>query len=105
MLAEYIYFPRGYTPSLEQMTLAAGRQGLQFLDMEIMRGHYAETLNQWRQTFRQNIATVCQDYDERFIRVWEFYLIGYELFFRCQDGMVFQLQLVHDHNATPLTRR
>ena len=105
MLAEYIYFPRGYTPSLEQMTLAAGRQGLQFLDMEIMRGHYAETLNQWRQAFRQNIATVRQDYDERFIRMWEFYLISCEYFFRCHDGIVFQLQLVHDYTEAPLTRR
>ena len=67
-LNKYI-FPGCYIPSLEQMTLAAGRQGLKILDMEIMRGHYAETLNQWRQAFRQNIATVCQDYDERFIRV------------------------------------
>jgi cyclopropane-fatty-acyl-phospholipid synthase len=87
------------------MTRAAGRQGLKILDMEIMRGHYAETLKQWRQAFRQNIATVRQDYDERFIRMWEFYLIGCEYFFRCQDGMAFQLQLAHDHNAAPLTRR
>jgi len=103
-LNKYI-FPGGYIPSLEQMTRAAGRQGLKILDMEIMRGHYAETLKQWRQAFRQNIATVRQDYDERFIRMWEFYLIGCEYFFRCQDGMVFQLQLAHDHNAAPLTRR
>ena len=69
-----------------------------------MRGHYASTLKQWRHAFRQNIATVRQDYDGRFIRMWEFYLIGREYFFRCQDGMVFQLQLAHDHNAAPLTR-
>jgi len=86
------------------MTRAAGRQGLKILDMEIMRGHYAETLKHWRQAFHQNIATVRQDYDERFIHMWEFYLIGCEYFFRCQHGMVFQLQLAHDHNAAPLTR-
>ena len=103
-LNKYI-FPGGYLPSLEQMTGAAGRQGLKILDMEIMRGHYAETLKQWRQAFRQNIAKVRQDYDERFIRMWEFYLIGCEYFFRYQDGMVFQMQLAHDHNAAPLTRR
>jgi len=51
------------------MTQAAGRQGLKIFDMEIMRGHYAETLKQWRQAFRQNGATVRQDYDERFIRM------------------------------------
>ena len=87
------------------MTRAAGREGLKILDIEIMRGHSTETLKQWRQASRQNIATVRQDYDERFIRMWEFYLIGCEYFFRCQDGMVFQMQLAHDHNAAPLTRR
>ena len=87
------------------MTRAAGREGLKILDIEIMRGHSTETLKQWRQTSRQNIATVRQDYDERFIRMWEFHLIGCEYFFCCQDGMVFQLQLAHDHNPAPLTRR
>ena len=45
------------------MTRAAGRKGLKILDMGIMRGHYTETLKQWQQAFRQNIATVLQDYD------------------------------------------
>ena len=87
------------------MTRAAGRQGLKILDIEIMRGHYAETLKQWRQAFHQNIATVLQNYDERFIRMWEFYLISCEYFFRCHDGIVFQLQLVHGRDEAPLTRR
>ena len=60
-----------------------GRQGLKILDMEIMRGHYAETLKQWQQASLRNIETVHQDYDERFTRMWEFYLIGCEYFFRC----------------------
>ena len=51
------------------MTLSAGREVLKILDMEIMRGHSTKTLKQWRQAFRQNIATVRQDYDERFIRM------------------------------------
>ena len=59
--------------------------------MKIIRGHYTETLKQWRQALRQNIATIGQDYDERCIRMWEFYLISCEYFFRCQDGIVFQL--------------
>ena len=87
------------------MTRAAGRQGLKILDMEIMRGHSTETLKRWRQAFRQNIATVRQDYDERFIRMWKFYLISCEYFFRCHDVIVFQLQLVHDRDEATLTRR
>ena len=71
------------------MTRAAGREGLKILDMKIMRGHSTETLKQWRQAARQNIATVRQDYDERFIRMWEFYLISCEYFFRCHDGKYF----------------
>ena len=62
--------PGGYKPSLEQITHAAGRQGLKILDMEIMRDHYAKTLKQWRQAFRQNIATVRQDYNYQCIRMW-----------------------------------
>jgi cyclopropane-fatty-acyl-phospholipid synthase len=87
------------------MKCAAGRSELKILDMEIMRGHYAETVKQWRQVFRRNIATVLQEYDERFIHMWEFDLIGCEYFFRCQDGMVLQLQLAHDYNPTWFTRR
>ena len=87
------------------MTRAAGLQGLKILGLEFMFGYYAETLKQWRQAFRQNIATVRKDYDVRFIRMWEFYLISCEYFFRCQDGMVFQLQLVHDHKSAPLRLR
>ena len=78
---------------------------MKILDMEIMRGHYAETLQQWRQALRQNITTVRQDYDERFIRVWKFYFISCEYFFRCQDSIVFYLQLAHGHNTAALTRR
>ena len=87
------------------MTRAAGRQGLKTLDMEVMRGHYSKMLEQWRQAFRQNIAMVRQDYDECFIHMWKFYLISCEYFFRCHDGIVFQLQLVHGRNEAPLTRR
>jgi cyclopropane-fatty-acyl-phospholipid synthase len=87
------------------MTRAAGRQGLKFRDMEITRRHYTKTRKKWRQASCQNSATVLQDYAKRLSRMWEFYLIGCEYLFHCQDGMVFQLQLDHDHNATPLTRR
>ena len=65
------------------MIRAAGREGLKILDMEIMRGHSTESLKQWRQASRQNIATVRQNHDERFIRMWEFYLIGFGYFFCC----------------------
>ncbi|MDB2390251.1 cyclopropane-fatty-acyl-phospholipid synthase family protein [Alphaproteobacteria bacterium] len=102
-LAKYI-FPGGYLPSLEQMVKSISKQGLKILDVEIMRDHYAETLAQWRLRFRANIDAIRNDYDDRFIRMWEFYLVGCECFFRVQEGMVFQFQLAHDHTAVPLAR-
>ena len=82
-----------------------GRLGVKILDMEITRGHYTKTLKQWQQASRQNIATVRQDYDEHSIRMRELYFIGCKYFFRCQDGMVFQLQLAHYQNVVTFTRR
>ena len=102
-LAKYI-FPGGYLPSLEQMVRSISKQGLKILDVEIMRDHYAETLRQWRLRFRANIDAIRNDYDDQFIRMWEFYLVGCEYFFRVQEGMVFQFQLAHDHTAVPLAR-
>ena len=98
-------FPGGYLPALEQVTAAASQQGLKILDIEIMSGHYEETLKHWRRAFFANIAMVRRHYDERFIRKWEFYLAGCECFFRSQAGMMLQLQLGHDYTATPLGRR
>ena len=102
-LAKYI-FPGGYLPSLEQMVRSISKQGLKILDVEIMRDHYSETLRQWRLRFRANIDAIRSDYDDQFIRMWEFYLVGCEYFFRVQEGMVFQFQLAHDHTAVPLAR-
>ena len=87
------------------MSAAAIRHGLKITDGEIMSGHYEETFKQWRQAFFKNCAGVLQHYDDRFIRMWEFYLSGSEYFFRSQAGMVSQLQLSHSYHATPLGRR
>lgn len=102
-MTKYI-FPGGYLPSLDQMIEATEMQGLKILDIEIMRGHYAETLKHWRLNFHKNRTEIQKIYDERFIRMWDFYLIGCEYFFRTQHGMVFQLQLAHDQMAAPINR-
>lgn len=103
-LTKYI-FPGGYLPSLDQMVIATEFQGLKILDLEIMRGHYAETLKHWRLNFCANTDKISKFYDDRFIRMWKFYLVGCEYFFRTQHGMVLQLQLAHDQMATPTNRR
>ena len=102
-LRKYI-FPGGYTPSMSEVFAALERTGLKVLDVEFLRLHYAETLKHWSRNFRVNRDKVKDIYDERFCRMWEFYLVGAEIAFRRQDHMVVQLQIARDQEAAPLTR-
>ncbi len=102
-LQKYI-FPGGYTPALSEVMAAVQQVGLWVTDIEILRLHYAETLRAWRHRFLANRDAVRALYDERFCRMWEFYLIGSELAFRHGGQMVFQMQLAKRQEAVPLTR-
>ena len=88
------------------MLTAIEKVGLWVTDIEILRLHYAETLRHWRQRFLANRERIKQmaGYDERFCRMWEFYLAGCELAFRYMNQMVFQIQLAQKQDAVPLTR-
>ncbi len=102
-IAKYI-FPGGYIPALSEVMDAIEPTGLIVSDIEILRLHYAETLRQWRHRFVENWDRAREIYDERFCRMWEFYLVGSELSFR-NDGMVnFQIQLTKRIDALPMTR-
>jgi cyclopropane-fatty-acyl-phospholipid synthase len=102
-LRKYI-FPGGYAPALSEVTAAIERSGLYATDIEILRLHYAETLKHWSRRFAQNRERAKVMYDERFCRMWEFYLAGCEMSFRHGDQMVFQIQLARRLDAVPLTR-
>jgi cyclopropane-fatty-acyl-phospholipid synthase len=102
-LRKYI-FPGGYTPALSEVLSAIERVGLWVTDIEILRLHYAETLRHWRQRFETNRDRVRAIYDERFCRMWDFYLTGCEISFRRMNQMVFQIQLARKQDAAPLTR-
>ncbi len=102
-LRKYI-FPGGYTPALSEVFTSLERSNLFASDMEILKTHYAETLKHWHRRFSVNREAVRELYDERFCRMWEFYLLGCESTFRYDDQMVFQLQLTKDRYATPETR-
>ncbi len=102
-IRKYI-FPGGYIPALSEVIPALERSGLWLTDCEILRLHYAETLRLWREKFNRNRARIREIYDERFCRMWEFYLIGSELSFRVGDIMVFHLQIAKDRKAVPLVR-
>lgn len=97
-------FPGGYTPALSEMLPAIERSRLTVTDVEVLRFHYAETLLEWRRRFVKNWDKAKALYDERFCRMWEFYLAGAEMGFR-HDGLVnFQIQLTKRFDALPLTR-
>ncbi len=102
-VAKYI-FPGGYIPALSEVLPAIEKAGLWVTDIEILRLHYAETLSQWYTRFMQHRDQIAELYDERFCRMWEFYLATSESAFRSQGHMNFQIQLAKRVNAVPLTR-
>jgi len=102
-IAKHI-FPGGYIPSLSEVFPVIERAGLWVSDMEVLRLHYAETLRLWRERFLARRHEAVALYDERFCRMWEFYLASSEVGFRDLGHMVFQIQLTHRQNAVPLTR-
>ena len=97
-------FPGGYVPSLSEVLPAVERSGLWITDVEILRLHYAETLAEWRHRFEANRDAIRRLYDERFCRMWDFYLTCCEMAFRYSDLMVFQMQFAKRIDAVPITR-
>jgi len=91
-------------PALSEMSAAFERQRLIATDVEIWRLHYAETLRHWDDRFAANIDRARALYDDRFCRMWRFYLIASEMTFRFGPQVVFQVQLAHDKAVVPITR-
>lgn len=102
-IAKYI-FPGGYSPALSEVMAAIEHSGLFVTDVEVLRLHYAETLKEWRTRFAKNWAKAAALYDERFCRMWEFYLAAAEMTFRYDRQVVFQIQLSKRIETLPMTR-
>ena len=102
-IRKYI-FPGGYSPALSETLTVIEKSGLWVTDVEIWRLHYAKTLRIWEQRFQAKRAEIATMMDERFCRMWEFYLIASELSFSHGKHMNFQIQLTNDVKALPLTR-
>ncbi|HEX2363859.1 MAG TPA: cyclopropane-fatty-acyl-phospholipid synthase family protein [Bradyrhizobium sp.] len=102
-IVKYI-FPGGYIPALSEVLPAIERSGLLVCDIEILRLHYAETLKAWRERFLTLRKEAVRLYDERFARMWEFYLACSEMAFRQQNLMNFQIQLTRRQGVVPMTR-
>jgi cyclopropane-fatty-acyl-phospholipid synthase len=97
-------FPGGYAPALSEPVAEIERAGLWITDVEILRLHYAETLKHWHQRFQSNRDKVRSLYDERFCRMWEFYLQLCEVGYRRLNWMVFQIQMAKSLATVPVTR-
>jgi cyclopropane-fatty-acyl-phospholipid synthase len=102
-LRKYI-FPGAYSPALSEVFPVVERASLWVTDLEFLRLHYAKTLHHWARRFEANRAKIVEMYDERFCRMFEFYLISCEMMFRTGSQLVFHMQLARQRDAAPIVR-
>ena len=102
-ITKYI-FPGGYTPSLSEVTTPIEKAGLIVSDIEVLRMHYSHTLRHWKENCLKNREKITSMFDEKFFRMWEFYLAGCEAAFKWGDQVVYQFQLTKNYTSTPVTR-
>ena len=102
-VTKYI-FPGGSIPALSEVIPAIERAGLIVSDVEILQLHYAWTIRAWRERFEARRDEAKRLYDERFCRMWEFYLAAAEVAFRCEALNIFQIQISKAPAITPYTR-
>ena len=102
-LRKYI-FPGAYSPALSEVFAAVEQASLWVTDLELLRLHYARTLQHWHRRFEANRAKIAAMYDERFCRMWEFYLLSAEMMFSTGSQLVFQMQLGRKRDAVPIVR-
>jgi cyclopropane-fatty-acyl-phospholipid synthase len=102
-ITKYI-FPGGYTPSLSEVTTPIEKAGLVVSDIEVLKLHYSHTLRHWKENCIKNKQEIIDMFDERFFRMWEFYLAGCEIAFKWGDQVVYQFQLTKNYTSTPTTR-
>ncbi|TKD53184.1 SAM-dependent methyltransferase [Sphingomonas baiyangensis] len=101
--AKYI-FPGGYIPALSEIVRA--NEGLRMFvtDIEVLRLHYAHTLAAWYDRVVAAREAIVAMYDERFYRMWTYYLAGSEVSFRHGGLVNYQLQFARDRHTLPITR-
>ena len=102
-ITKYI-FPGGYTPSMSELASPIEKSGLIVSDIEVLRMHYSHTLRHWKERCISNKSKILEMFDEKFFRMWEFYLTSCELKFKYEDQVVFQFQLTKGLTTVPTTR-
>ena len=102
-IEKYI-FPGGYIPALSEVMQRVEKSGLTTTDIQVLKFHYAETLKRWRYNFYDNIDKVKELYDEKFCRMWDFYLSSSQASFEESTLVIYQLQLSKDKKTVPDSR-
>ena len=102
-MRKYI-FPGGYIPSLSEIIKSTEKNSVLVTDIEVLRLHYAKTLKHWYKNFVKNRKKIIEMFDERFCRMWEFYLLASYYSFVNMGNVVFQIQISKNINNLPLTR-
>ena len=102
-IRKYI-FPGGYIPSLSDIINETQKLNINITDIEILRLHYAHTLTHWYRNVQKNKDKIVKMIDERFYRMWEFYLLASKYSFVNMGNVVFQIQIAKNINNLPLTR-
>jgi cyclopropane-fatty-acyl-phospholipid synthase len=105
-IRKYI-FPGGWIPSLADVVVEMEKAGLEVLDVENLRRHYALTLDVWGERFDQNWPRIQaldpQRFDERFRRIWRVYLYGCAEMFRSPAGRTHLFQIVFSRGNVTMT--
>ena len=102
-IRKYI-FPGGYIPSLSDIIHETEKLNINITDIEILRLHYAHTLTHWYQNVQKNKDQIIKMFDDRFYRMWEFYLLASKYSFVNMGNVVFQIQIAKNIDNLPLTR-
>ena len=97
-------FPGYHVPSLSQIVSASEKVRLIASDVEMLRLHYAYTLRHWMERAVKARDQIVAMYDERFFRMWEFYLAGGIVAFENGAMNNYQVQYIRDRHAVPITR-
>jgi cyclopropane-fatty-acyl-phospholipid synthase len=97
-------FPGGVCPSFSQIIKPIEKTGLIVADSETLIRHYDKTLESWLKRFIDNKNTVKDLFDEKFVKMWEFYMASCAAAFRYRDLVVFQLQIVKNFQSVQRTR-
>ena len=97
-------FPGGYAPAMSEVLKAVEKEHLVNCDLEVWRGHYERTLQIWQDRFEVNVDKISAMYDDRFVRMWRYYLIASELSFSEMHQVLYQLQISKHQLAVPTTR-